>query len=70
LVQNGFGRVQKKQYKNKLYERLRKDEEKAKTSRLNLWEYGDIPDSDDEKNAFFSCPEFRVKCLDILHKKF
>lgn len=48
LVISGLARVQKSRTKSAFYERLREEEEKARKSRLNIWQYGDVDDDDDE----------------------
>eukprot|EP01125_Pyxidicula_operculata_P008511 TRINITY_DN2851_c0_g1_i1.p1 TRINITY_DN2851_c0_g1~~TRINITY_DN2851_c0_g1_i1.p1 ORF type:complete len:1009 (+),score=324.55 TRINITY_DN2851_c0_g1_i1:75-3101(+) len=49
MVTSGLARVQRKPRANKFFEELQKEEEKAKKARLNIWQYGDAGDSDDER---------------------
>jgi len=48
LVISGLARVQKSRTKSAFYERLREEEEKARKSRLNIWQYGDVSDEEEE----------------------
>jgi len=48
LVISGLARVQKSRTQSAFYQRLLEEQEKARKSRLNIWQYGDV-DSDDEK---------------------
>jgi len=49
LVISGLARVQKSRTKSAFYERLKEEEEKARKARLAIWQYGDLPDSDEEE---------------------
>jgi len=49
LVMAGLARVQRSRTKSAFYERLKEEEEKARRQRLCIWQYGDLPDSDDER---------------------
>lgn len=52
LLRDGWCRVQEKpEWKLKsLVEELKKDEEIAKKARLNIWEYGDVSDEEEEES--------------------
>lgn len=49
LVTAGLARVERRRRQNKYYEELQKEEAKAKVQRTMMWQYGDAPDSDDER---------------------
>jgi len=49
LVTAGLARVERRRRQNKYYEALQKEEAKAKAQRTMMWQYGDAPDSEDER---------------------
>jgi len=49
LVMSGLASVERRKRANDFYQTLKAEEEKAKQQRLNIWQYGDLPDSDDER---------------------
>jgi len=49
MVKSGLARVERRRRQGKYYERLQQEEHKAKATRLCIWQYGDLPDSDDER---------------------
>lgn len=48
LVSAGLAQTEKRRFGNQFFQGLKQEEEKARRDRLNLWQFGDIPDSDDE----------------------
>jgi len=48
LVAEGLARTEKRRTGNQFFQALRQEEEKARRDHLNMWHWGDIPDSDDE----------------------
>jgi len=51
LVMSGLARVQKSRTRSAFYERLKEEEEKARKARMNIWQYGDLPESDEDEPA-------------------
>jgi len=50
LVSAGLARTEKRRYNNDFFRTLKEEEDKARKDRLNIWQYGDLPDSDDERS--------------------
>jgi len=48
LVAAGLARTERRRTTNAFFTALKEEEEKARRERVNIWQYGDIPDSDDE----------------------
>jgi len=48
LVAAGLARTERRRNPNAFFAALVEEEEKARRDHLNIWQYGDIPDSDDE----------------------
>jgi len=48
LITAGLARTEKRKTGNQYFQALRQEEEKARKEHVNIWEHGDIPDSDDE----------------------
>jgi staphylococcal nuclease domain-containing protein 1 len=50
MVRQGLGRVERRYepYLQQLIDRLREEEQHARTNHLNMWQYGDIPDQEEE----------------------
>jgi staphylococcal nuclease domain-containing protein 1 len=51
FVSEGLARVEKRRVDkdNTVWKELQKEESQARHSRLNIWQYGDFPDSDEER---------------------
>jgi len=49
LVIQGLARVDRVDSKQEFYKRLQEEEDKAKKARLGIWQYGAVPDSDEER---------------------
>jgi len=48
LVAEGLARTEKRRTGNQFFQALKQEEEKARKDHVNMWQFGDIPDSDDE----------------------
>jgi len=48
LVAEGLARTERRRNAGPFFAILREEEDKARKDHLNIWQYGDIPDSDDE----------------------
>jgi len=48
LVAAGLARTERRRAGNQFFQALKLEEEKARKDHLNMWQYGDIPDSDEE----------------------
>jgi len=49
LVSAGLARVERRRNGNQYFMALKQEEEKARKDHMNIWQYGDLPDSDDER---------------------
>lgn len=48
LIRAGFARVVRTRFRNPIVSTMREIEDKARASRLGIWQYGDVIDSDEE----------------------